>query len=249
MRASVLEEPQTRDRRILWALVLISVGGHVAVGTGLASIPKPVREAMEWVKVEMREIAPLPEEPPPPPPPPPPKPKEKPPTPKEVDISQTSNEPPPPEAPPDAPPPPQRMVQGLTSDSFTASGVGFQVRAGNTTSVRAGDDLMTKDEATGFTTVAYTAIAEAPKLKRKAILDLPAELKKTGIEGRVDVVLTVSASGRAEDIRVVTSLDAAVDAACARDIAASALWKPGLHNGNPVRVTGVPYSCRYEAVR
>ncbi|MDD4639229.1 MAG: TonB family protein [Bacteroidales bacterium] len=64
----------------------------------------------------------------------------------------------------------------------------------------------------------------------------PKEAVRAGIQGRVVVEFIVEKDGSVSSVKVVKSLDEAIDAEAVKVIKASPKWKPGIHNGNRVRV-------------
>jgi hypothetical protein len=119
------------------------------------------------------------------------------------------------------------------------------VRAGNTTSARATDELAKPDEAKDFS-VAYTRTSNPPKVKSNPFVEISDELNAAKVAGRVDVLLTISAEGTVLDARVVKGLHPLADTACSEHWLRKTRWQPAEVDGVPVAVNGVPQSCRFE---
>jgi TonB family protein len=245
MRATVLDLPPPRERAAIVAGLVLSLIAHVALADRAARIEPRVKQEPVWVEMAVQEP------PPPPPPPPEPEPEPEPPKPvpsKDVVPFEETVDQPPPDAPPPDRKPVKRIIQGLNNQSF-ADGVntGLQVRAGTTTATRATEDLMARDEATESAVLPYARVTTTPQISRRALLTVPEELRAAGIQGVVQVELTITAEGAVTDVVVVAGLHPAADAACVRDMKLTR-WKPGLRDGAPVGVSGVPFSCRYEVI-
>jgi TonB family protein len=249
MRATVLDRPPPRERAAVVVGLLLSLVGHVALAERASRIEPREKPAPVWVEMTVQD---LPPPPPPPPPPPEPEPEPEPVRPKppstdvvkfEETVDRAPTEPPPPDR--KAVP---RLIQGLNNQSF-ADGVntGLQVRAGTSTAVRATDTLMARDEATQSAVLPYASVTTTPRVSRRALLTVPEELRAAGIQGTVQVELTIDAEGAVVEVVVVAGLHPAADAACVRDLKLTR-WKPGLRDGTPVGVSGVPFSCRYEVI-
>ncbi len=225
--------------------VLVTLGLHAAAAVALALNPGLAKKATTWVEMTVAEVA----EPPPEPAPEPEKPKEKAKAkrkaPKEVAVERTAEQPNP-EAPPDAPPEtkPLRRVQGLSANSFApGAGTGFAVRAGNTTAVAADGKGLALEDAREFTTLPSSAVATPPKLTwQPPVLDVPKEAQDARIQGVVEVMLDVDGAGKAIHVRVLREVGYGTGDAC-RAAWARSTWKPGLHQGEPVTVTGIRKTC------
>jgi protein TonB len=208
-----------------------------------------VREEKAWMEMVIVQ-------PPPPPPPIEPEiapPEPEPPKPPKKEVVKFEDTSPVPPAPSDVPPPNAkkvtRLVQGLSNDSFvTGSTSGFTVRAGNSTATgyRPGE-VASPNDVSAQGVVAYQSVAVAPKIERRPMLHVPDELKAAGIVGKVSVELTIGDDGRVTEVRIVDGLHPAADASCVHDLKQTR-WKPGLRDGTPVTVTGVPFTCRYEVL-
>jgi TonB family protein len=137
-------------------------------------------------------------------------------------------------------------VQGLSNDSFLpGSGSGFEVRAGHTTALAATDDLRSLDEPAEQVLVPLAAVTHPPKIRYKPTLDVPEAVKKAGLQGRVELLLTIDQDGLVTDIEVVSSLSPEADAACI-DAMRRSRWKAGDREGVAVVTIQVPYACRFE---
>lgn len=225
--------------------VVVSLGLHAAMAFSVASIPERTHTEPVWVEMAITDVTP----PEPPPPPPEPEPEPEPPQPEKppevVDYT------PKPEPQPATPPPPQakpvpRVIQGLNNDSFLpGAGTGIDVRAGTTTATHATAEHMELGEATESAIVPYASVTNPPKVKYKPPLEVPDTVKDAGVQGRVELLLTIDAEGKVTEVEVVSSLHPDADAAC-RDAMAKSRWKPGDKDGAPVVTRNVPYSCRFE---
>lgn len=236
------------QRALRAAAVPLSVLFHVALAALLVMKPEAATKAATWV--EMAVVEPKPPPPPLPPepePPKPPEPKKKPP-PQAVkfeEIKPPDPTPPPPTPSAEPQPKPARRVLGLSQSSFAQGGnTGLSVAAGNSTEVPQGKDRMGLDEADGpFNARAYTAVTEPPKLKwQPAALVVPEEAKKNRIAGVVEVLVDVGADGKVTRVRVKKDLGFGTGEACA-DAWRQSTWKPGLQDGQPVGVLGIPKVC------
>ncbi len=65
-------------------------------------------------------------------------------------------------------------------------------------------------------------------------LKYPANCIKDGIQGRVMVEFTIQADGRVTDVHVTRSIDADLDDAAVKVVAASPKWRPARHKGKKV---------------
>jgi TonB family protein len=144
------------------------------------------------------------------------------------------------------PPPVARPIQGLSNDSFLqGSGTGLDVRAGHTTAVRATEETRTLDAPATQAPVALAAVTHPPKIKYKPTLDVPDAVRKGGLVGRVELLLSIDSEGLVTHIEVVESLSPEADEACVSALRKSR-WKPADVEGQAVATMQVPYSCRFE---
>ncbi|MEN8155733.1 MAG: TonB family protein [Bacteroidota bacterium] len=67
-------------------------------------------------------------------------------------------------------------------------------------------------------------------------LDYPADMKKRGISGEVQVQFLVTTSGKLEDIKAISSSDKAFEAPALEVFESMPDWKPGIQRGKPVKV-------------
>lgn len=258
MKAAALEPRSPVEGALLLAAVLLSVLAHGTLAAGVAQIERKPTGAPVWVEMTVAP-PPAPVEPPPAPEPPPepppeapkelpkekPKPAEKPPEP--IDFKETT-----PEKAPEPPPdrkPVRRITQGLSADSMApGSGAGLQARQGNTTAAAASTPQLQPGEDLPYAVVPYASVKSAPRLSGGApALTIPPVMVELGLEGRVEVELTIGPDGRVAESTVLSGLHPEVDAACLADLRRTR-WTPGTVDGAPVAVRGVPYSCRYKAV-
>lgn len=68
-------------------------------------------------------------------------------------------------------------------------------------------------------------------------LKYPEIAKENGVQGRVTLQFTVESDGRVTNVRVLRGVDPSLDAEAKRVVRSSPKWKPGMQNGEPVRVT------------
>lgn len=79
-------------------------------------------------------------------------------------------------------------------------------------------------------------------------LKYPEGAKEQEIQGRVIVQFTIEKDGSVSDVKVVKSVDPLVDDQVVRAISAMPAWKPGMHEGKPVRVSySLPFRFRLQA--
>jgi TonB family protein len=238
--AALFDTGPQADLRWLIAAAVVSVGLHLALAAGVSTIPPREPQEPVWVEMAVATVEPEPEPQPAPEPEPEPEPE-----PKEPEVVDYEPEPEPvPEPPPQARPLP-RPTQGLSNDSFMKGSGGGDVRAGNTTAVGATQELMEQGEATDSVIVPYAAVTNAPRVRFKPTLEVPESVSAAGIQGRVEVLLTVDVEGKVSEVSVVSSLHPDADAACV-DAMKKSRWKPGDKDGAPVITRNVPYSCKFE---
>jgi protein TonB len=241
-----------RDRVLRSAAIFVTLGLHAAAAFALAMNPGLARKAATWVEVTVQQVAaPPPPEPPPPAPEPPKKkaaPRRR--APEKVAIEQTAPE----EAPtpqPDAAPDPKpvRRVQGLSATSFApGAGTGLSVRAGNTTAVAASGKGLSLTDANGFLVRPASAVATQPRLVwEPPALDVPEAARDARAQGTIEVELDVDGEGRVARAVLVRDIGFGTGEAC---VAAwrTSRWKPGLHDGQPLTVTGIRKLCTVRGV-
>jgi protein TonB len=231
---------------VLWLLgaVVVSLALHLSLAAGVSRIPEREREEPVWVEMAVATVEPAPV-PEPPPPPPEPEPAPQPKKPEVVDY-HPEPQPAPPTPPPPDPKPAPRPIQGLSNDSFLpGQGNGFDAAHGNTTAAKATGEKLALGEDVPFQTLPFASVTTPPKNRYKGEIEVPASVKEAGLQGRVELLLTIDVEGRVTDIEVVESLSPDADAACKAALARSR-WKPGDKDGVPVVTRGVPYTCRFE---
>ena len=64
----------------------------------------------------------------------------------------------------------------------------------------------------------------------------PKQAMKEGIQGRVTVSFIVEKDGRVSNVRLLRSVQSALDKEAVRVVKSMPKWSPGKHNGKPVRV-------------
>lgn len=76
----------------------------------------------------------------------------------------------------------------------------------------------------------------------------PEEAKEQEIQGRVIVQFTIEKDGSVSDVKVVKSVHPLVDEQVVHVVSAMPAWKPGMHEGKPVRVSySLPFRFRLQA--
>jgi protein TonB len=226
--------------------IAVTLGLHAAAAIALAMNPGLAKKATSWVEMTVAEVAePPPAEEPPKPEPPKEPPKRKKAPPKEVALERTAEETQP-DAPPDAPPEakPLKRIQGLSANSFApGAGTALAVRAGNTTATAADGRSLSLDEASTFTTLPASAVATPPKLSwEPGTMEVPQEAQDARVQGTVEVRFDVDGEGRPIKVQILRDLGYGTGEAC-RAAWSRSRWKPGLHEGQPVTVTGIRKFC------
>jgi protein TonB len=232
---AALSRPRALDRAWIGLGLLVSALLHTALAATVASLPDREREPPRWLEMAIVIEEPAPEPAPPPEPEPEPEPV---PLEPEAVAPVPTLEPPPPKAP--------RPIQGLSNDSFLpGSGSGISVRAGNTTALPATQEIRSLDEPSEAVLVPLAKVTQPPKLRYRPTLEVPDSVKQGRIEGRVELLLTIDASGLVLDVQVVTPLSPEADAACV-DAMRKSRWKPGDQEGVAVATSQVPSSCYFD---
>lgn len=146
--------------------------------------------------------------------------------------------PPPPalaSAPPEAPRAPRAIPRVGLSLASTVSSGGFAVPVGNTLHGRAED--VAADPATvqryGGGIVAAARLTAQPRPIDLPRIDYPADARKAGTEGRVQLVLGIDARGEVTSVRVLDAPSPSL-AAAALEGARSFRFSPALLEGAPV---------------
>lgn len=246
MNLTDLDQPSALDYGVLGVAIVGSLLFHVVVAAGAAKIPPRENTAPVWVEMAIQRPPPPPAPVPEPPPPEPEAPKPEP-KPKPVPYEKVKPTPQPiqPEPPPQ--PKPKKVVQGLDNNSFAKGpSTGFNANAGNTTQAKSTTEKLKLDENTEpFSSVPYTRIGEPPKKRYIPALVPPESVTAAEIQGRVEVELNIDAEGLVESVTVMGRLHPDADAACI-EILKKSRWKPATVDGQPVKVTGFPWSCKFE---
>jgi protein TonB len=225
------------------------------MGLALLMLNAPVEEKREevWIEMEIIEEEAPPEKPvelevekEPEPETPKPKPKPKP---KRIDSKDIP--PDPEEAPPEPPPEKKkqvRRVQGLKASSFAEGGqTGLNVRAGTTLQTSAGNETLSIKEASESTAISYAAATTQPRLKKRPPLEVPQSVIDNGIEGTVQIVISINADGSVSDAKVTKKLHPDADHACLKSWK-QAKFKPAKQGDAPVSITNFPRRCRFKAM-
>lgn len=232
-----------------------------------ASAP-PAPEAQEPVEFEVVQ-----KPPPPPPPPPEPAPEEKKPEPPKVVKPKPTPKPleqaaPPP--PKDAPPPPPELTEelppppndaapadappqaplmiGISMSSTTTAG-SFAAPVGNTlygsapTVAPKPEEVKPYASPTGRYVPRYK-VTKLPELSREVKAKYPEEARKLGIEGQVILELTIDATGKVAEARLVKRAGHGFDEA-ALEAVRRFVFKPGTEGGEPI-VTEITYTYTFQ---
>ena len=223
------------------------------IGLALLMLNTPIEEKREevWIEMEIIEEETTPEKPvelevekEPEPEPPKPKPK-----PKKIDFKDIPPEPK--EVIPEPPPEkkkPVRRVQGLKASSFAEGGqTGLNVRAGTTLQTSASNETLSIKEASESTAISYAAATTQPRLKKRPPLEIPQSVIENGIEGTVQIVISINADGSVSDAKVTKKLHPDADLACLKSWK-QAKFKPAKQGIAPVSITNFPRRCRFKAM-
>jgi len=223
--------------------VLLAVGFHATLSLGASTMKPPKRQ----VRVEMAVVrTPKPPPPPKPAPEPKPKPRVKPrrsPRPRVPRPPPPDMAPPPSNTAPDKTPPraPVPIVTGISLASTVSSGVGMQVRVGNTLYGDIDKEEHVAPEQVqpytgGFEPVRTHEITEEPEVIREIKASMPAEAMRAGIQGAVVLRVEVTCKGAVRGVRLVKGLGYGLDQAA---VAAMRKYRfrPARRNGVPVDYT------------
>ena len=176
-----------------------------------------------------------------------PKPKPKP---KKIDFKDIPPEPVE-KAPPEPPPETKkqvRRVQGLKATSFSKGGqTGLNVRAGTTLQTAASNETLSIKEASESTAISYAAATTQPRLKKRPPLEIPQSVIDNGIEGTVQIVISINADGSVSDAKITKKLHPDADSACLTSWSL-ARFKPAKQGDSPVSITNFPRRCRFKAM-
>ncbi len=255
--------PRSSAARRATASWITSLTIHGALGVAMFLVPAMANRAprLPMIEVTDRELpeAELPKvEPPEPEPEPEPK--------KVVMVTRPTplrrparpDQPLPTEAPRDQPSEPQDTGPKtfgikLSGTTTAAPGHGVQLPQGDSLAVspritKKGKEKP-KPKRKGFKTE-YAPGEEAPmaalttraKMKRKVVPEYPESIKDLGIEGRVNIQVTINALGKVVQVKLLRSLHPELD-----KVALTAAWKlefaPATVNGKPVKTTiTVPFT-------
>jgi protein TonB len=218
------------DRRLTYLVAGgVAVLLHLGIGASLASVRRPDTTALRNVEMEVNELPP-----PPPPPPPPPEPEPPAPPPKQPRIAMRRPvTTPPPEAPKpppsEAPDPPKDEPTpptfGVTLDSTVTGDSSMAVPVGDTvgTNDRTPRKAVAAPAPPGppvFAPVPENYIAEYPKLIHEVKRDMPPEARRLGVEGAVDLRVSLDRHGVVRAVRVVRKAGYGMD-----EVAQKALYE------------------------
>ena len=105
--------------------------------------------------------------------------------------------------------------------------------------------FMTSTAQTKKSNMAYDVVEVMPQYPGGQIAMLkyimenikyPKQAMKEGIQGRVTVSFIVEKDGRVSNVRLLRSVQSALDKEAIRVVKSMPKWTPGKHNGKPVRV-------------
>lgn len=105
--------------------------------------------------------------------------------------------------------------------------------------------FMTSTAQTKKSNMAYDVVEVMPQFPGGQIAMLkyimenikyPKQAMKEGIQGRVTVSFIVEKDGRVSNVRLLRSVQSALDKEAIRVVKSMPKWTPGKHNGKPVRV-------------
>lgn len=260
-----------KDGVALYALgLLLALTAHAVAGVGAANAPvrkPPVRIEMAVVK----KVKP----PPPPPvedKPEPPKPKE--PPPKKIAKAPPPIEPPAP-PPPNATPPPEPpkkpvpILSGISLESTVKGPGNFNVAVGNTLYEDPNKNKARPEDVQKYSAPAYRQapappqtggtgmdkgvfkpvpkfqISTEPEVMREVKAPYPADAKRDGIEGVVELRVELWQDGTVRTVKVVRPLHPSLDQA-ALEAMKKFTFKPATVDGQPVQYVIPRYSFRFE---
>ena len=105
--------------------------------------------------------------------------------------------------------------------------------------------FMTSTAQTKKSNMAYDVVEVMPQYPGGQIammkyimenMKYPKQAMKEGIQGRVTVSFIVEKDGRVSNVRLLHSVQSALDKEAIRVVKSMPKWTPGKHNGKPVRV-------------
>jgi outer membrane biosynthesis protein TonB len=247
MIAGFLPEPPRWHRLLRLVAIPASLLLHGAFSWVFLSGEIRSGKKSQWIEmavVEPKAPEPIKEPPRPEPRKEPPRPKPAPTEP--VDFKETVPEPPRKAAPAEQPRT-VRRIQGLSSSSFApGAGTGFGVRYGNTTRVAAGPEALDLD-AKLPDAVPVAQVTTQPRACTKPPVQVPKEAIDNNVEGTIHMTLDLDASGRVVGVHFKNMLGHGVEEAC-REAALQVRCKPGMQDGNPVPIRGMPHRCTIKAI-
>lgn len=240
-----LQEPPLWQRIIRSFAIPASIVLHTIFALAFLSGEIKPGKKSQWIEMAVVEPPP-PEITKEPPKPPPRKELPKPDPTEPVDFKETVAQP-----PSDTPPPEQartvRRIQGLSASSFAqGAGTGFQVRYGNTTRTAASRESYDLN-ANLPDAVPVATVTTQPKGCTKPPVQVPKEAIDANIEGTINMTLDLDASGRVVGVHFLGTLGHGVEEAC-KSAALQIRCKPGMQNGTPVAIKGMPHRCTIKAM-
>lgn len=224
----------------LFAL-LLAVMGHGMLGAGASKAPQ--KKMTE--RIEMAVVKPPPP-PPPEPPPPPPKEEKKPPPKKPEILPPPPKELPPPPPSNDTPPEPPKevvpVVTGINMNSVVKGNSGMNVRVGNTTygdpnSEKFVDPSQVKPYSggqPGFKAAKASTITKEVEVICKVKPSYPKEIADQGIEGVVDLLISVDSGANLVSARLARSSGNKTLDALALEGIKKCIFRPGEVDGAKV---------------
>jgi TonB family protein len=243
---------QSQQGVLPWAVTILL---HAGLGSLLWVVPPPKSPAAELPPVEIVDRRPPPVEKPRPPG------RDKPEAPRPTEIpthiavprKPAPRLPPRLEPPPDKEPPANEQTPedtgpktfGFEGGTIAAPGQGVPIPQGG--SMRVSPQVTKKGKApekktTGFKTeyapgeeAPVAVITAYPKVLKRINADYPERMKELGIEGKVDLELTVSSAGKVVAAKVVKSLHPELDKVALAAVR-QMLFSPALMGRTPVQV-------------
>ncbi|MCI0671869.1 MAG: TonB family protein [Myxococcaceae bacterium] len=239
---TVQPEVESRGRWTL-AFVVVSLGLHTLAVVWLSRLERPEHApAQAPVELVMVEVEP------PPPPPPEPEPVKPPPKPPPVKVAQAEKPPPPPEdappppndtPPPEEPPKPVPLVVGISMSSTTNAG-NFAAPVGNTLYGKTDEKAKDAAEVKAYSAPRYTPIYQVdqqPRVVEEKKPPYPPEALRAGIEGSVVLSITIDATGKVVEAKVVKgNLGYGLEEAALKAIR-DFRFSPATKGGEPVSTT------------
>ncbi|MEL6345006.1 MAG: TonB family protein, partial [Myxococcota bacterium] len=71
--------------------------------------------------------------------------------------------------------------------------------------------------------------------------------REANLEGTVKAAIDIDDTGKVIDVRILSGLTAAADAACVKTLSGCS-FRPGKQDDTPVTITNFPRRCRFKAI-